>query len=388
MKTLIVSPYFYPEGGGLENYAYNIAKGLAEKGHKITVLCATKENHGKTETLDGIKIIREKPDIIISNTPVKLNLYFTISKLLEKEKFDLVNSHTPVPYYADMACYASKKHNIPFILTYHNDNTHLNPITKLLGNIYNHTISPMTLKLSRKIITPSPFCFNESRHLEKHKEKLSLILPGVDFTRFKPKKSKYISKNYNLPEDSKIVLFVGQLGKPHKHKGIDTLIDAFSDVCNSNPYIYLVIVGKGDAEKYKAQSKRQKIEKNVIFAGYIDGDILPKYYQSADVFVLPSTTEQEGFGMTLIEAMACGTPVIGTRIGGIPHVIRDKETGLLVWPKDRKALSQAIKTISSDKELNENLIKKGIKEVKEKYDWKIAIDKTEKLADDYAKEIQ
>ena len=119
MKILIVSPYFYPEGGGLENYAYNIAKGLAEKGHKITVLCATKENNGKTETIDRIKVIREKPDIIISNTPVKLNLYLTISKLLEKEKFDLVIAHTPVPYYADMACYASKKHNTPFFLTVH-----------------------------------------------------------------------------------------------------------------------------------------------------------------------------------------------------------------------------------------------------------------------------
>ena len=379
MKILMVCPYFYPDTGGAENYSYNIAKGLIKKGHKITVLCSTKKNKDKTEIIKGIKIIRQKPNFFISNTPVKLNLYFEISKLLKEEKFDLVNAHTPVPYYADMACYVAKKQKVPFVLTYHNDNVHPNKIVNLLCNIYNYTLNSMTLKYNTKIITPSPFCFNKSKFLAKYKNKLFWISPGIDLDVFKPKRSDFVKDKYKMPDDLKIVLFVGQMGKFHKHKGVDVLIESFKYVLKINKNAYLVLVGKGDGIEYKEQCKRLNIEKNVIFSGFVSDEELPKYYQSSDVLVLPTITEQEGFGMTLIEAIGCGTPVIGTKIGGIPYVIKDKETGILVEPKDSKALAEAIKRLLNDKELWEKLSKNGITEVKDKYDWKRIVDESEKI---------
>ena len=83
--------------------------------------------------------------------------------------------------------------------------------------------------------------------------------------------------------------------------------------------------------------------------------------------------------MVLIEAMACGTPVIGSNIGGIPYVIKDNETGLLVEPKDSKGISSTVEKLLKDQELWDKLRKNGIKEVKEKYDWKMIVDKTEKV---------
>jgi len=163
--------------------------------------------------IDGIKVIRQKSDFHISNTPIKLNLYFEIINILKKEHFDLVNAHTPGPYYADMACYASRACNTPFILTYHNDNVHPNVLVNFLSNIYNYTLNLITLRLSTEIITPSPYCFNESKFLLKYKEKLSWIPPGVDLEKFYPGKSYLIHKQYHLPKKSKIVMF-GRTDEP------------------------------------------------------------------------------------------------------------------------------------------------------------------------------
>lgn len=384
----MICPYFYPNAGGMENYAYNIAEGLTKKGHKITVLCATKSKKDKIDIVNGIKIIRQKPDIIISNTPIKFNLYFTISTLLKENKIELVNAHTPVPYYADMACYAAKRHNVPFLLTYHNDNVHPNVIVNALCNVYNYTLNTLTLSLSTEIITPSPFCFNESKFLKKHKNKLSWIPPGIDLERFRHSRSSYVFEKYKLPKDSKIILFIGQLDRFHKHKGVDVLIGAFSDVCKTTPNIYLVLVGKGDAKEYMVQCKQQNIEKNVIFAGFVEDNTLPKYYQSADVLVLPTITKQEGFGMTLIEAMACGTPVIGTKVGGIPYLIRDKETGLLVERNDSKSLRIAIEQLLYKKNLIKKVEKNAFKIVKEMYQWEKIVLSSKELFSDYHKEVR
>ncbi len=83
MNLLMVCPYFYPEGGGLENYAYNIAKGLVKKGFKVTVLCSTKEGRNKEESIDGIKVIRQKPDFIDGGMNVILKCLYIVSYLYQ-----------------------------------------------------------------------------------------------------------------------------------------------------------------------------------------------------------------------------------------------------------------------------------------------------------------
>ncbi|MBU4300797.1 glycosyltransferase family 4 protein [archaeon] len=370
MNVLIICPYFYPEGGGLENYAYNISKGLVKKGFKVTVLCSTKEGKDKDEVINGVRVIRQKPNFIVSNTPIKLNLYATISDLLKKEKFDLVNAHTPVPYYADMACMAANKRKIPFYLTYHNDNTHPNFFVNFLCNVYNYTFNKMLLNNSTKIITPSPYCFNESKFLLKHKEKLSLIPPGVDLDKFYPGKSYLVHERFKIPKKSKIVMFVGQMGRFHKHKGVDILIKAFKNVAEKIPSAYLVLVGKGDmVEEYRNLSKELGIADKVIFTGFVSDEELPEYYRSADVVALTPTTVQEGFGMTLIEAMACGKPVIGTKIGGIKYIIKDGETGFLVGINDAMMLELSMIKILLNEKLTEKMGVNGYKNTVKKYMW-------------------
>ena len=380
MKILMVIPYFYPEAGGAENYTHNIAKRLTKKGFDITILCSSRNKINKEEIIDGIKVIRQKPSFVVSATPIKLNLYFTISKLLKENDFHLLISYTPVPFYVDIAAIISKKFKIPFILMYHNDTIKYTFPMNLIANIYNRTFGILSCKISEPIITTSPYCYNESKFLKPFKDKLVLIPPGVDINKYGISNSFKIYDTHELPSSSDIVLFVGQLSKTHTHKGVDVLIKSFKKVLKVVKGAYLIIVGTGDMiSNYKKMCEELGILEKVIFTGFVDEDELIEYYRGSDVVVLPSTRIAEGFGMVLIEGNACCKPVIGTRIGGIQYVIEDGETGLLVPPKDPGALADAIIKVLQDKDLARKMGENGRKLVEENYTWEKAVEMTEKV---------
>jgi glycosyltransferase involved in cell wall biosynthesis len=303
MKVLIVTPYFCPEGGGLENYIYNVSKGLMKRGCEITILCSTKKGKDKEENFDGIRVIRQKPHFIFSNTPVKFDLIFDMIKLIRENDFDLVNAHMPVPYYGDVAAIASRLCRKPFITTTHADNVKGTLLMNSITSVYNYIFYMTTLYLSKRIITPSPYYYEKSKFLKRFKKKLELIPPAVDVKKYSPRKSSLVYNRYKIPKGSKIVLFVGQLGKFHVHKGVDYLIKAFKLVLEKKS-AYLVLVGKGDMiDEYKRKCKQLGIQDRVFFSDFIEEKELVEYYRCSSVAVLPSTI-QEGFGMVLIEAGA------------------------------------------------------------------------------------
>ena len=365
MNILMVCPYFYPDTGGVENYVYYIAKALVKKGHKITVLCSTKEKKDKTEIIDGIKVIRQKPDFVISNTVIKIKLYFTISKLLKNEKFDIVNAHTPVPYYADMACYASKKHKVPFILTYHSSRLKKDKfLFDLLISAYQSIFEKYMFINSKKIIPVSDTPLKT--FLKKYSDKCVIITPSVNSSYFKPNDS-------HTSENS--ILFVGQISSFHRWKGLDYLLEAMTYIPKK---IKLTVIGHGDLlDYYKGIAKKMKI--NVEFKGKVSQEELIKGYQKTKCVVLPSISDMEGMPTVIFEAMACGKPVIGTKVGGIPYVVKNEKNGLLVEPKNPKELADAINKLLNDKKLLEKLSKNALYTIKNKHELKIIVDKTEKV---------
>ena len=383
-SILVAAPHFYPEIGGVENYCFNISKHLIKKGFEITLICSKKDSFVETENIDGIKVIRSTPNFYLSNTPIDINLSDLILKLSGKQDIDLIVGHMPVPYYADVASVISKKNNIPFILTYHNDLVKENSFMNLVSNIYNKTLCKNTLKNSSSIITPSPYCFNESKILSTYKEKLKWIPPGVDIKKYNLDESKELHKDYNLNYSSKIVLFVGQLNRSHSHKGVEILIESFKKVLKEIKNVYLVIIGSGNMiSEYKNLSKNLKIQNNIIFTGYVEEPKLVEYYKSSDIVTLPSTNISEGFGMTLIEGNACGKPVIGSRIGGIKYVIKDGETGILVTPRNSEELAKSLIMLIKDEDMAKKMGKKGRKMVEYYYTW----EKVSKLTIELYKEI-
>lgn len=374
MKILVVLPYFYPKMGGLENYAYNVFKRL--KNHDITVLCSGKEN--SREMIEGMDVIRLKHSAVISNTPVNLKLPLTISRILKRESFDIVNAHTPVPYSADMAAIASRKHGVPFLLTYHNDLLKEKGFLQLISSLYNNSLLKLTLDVSKKIITSSYYVYHESPFLKAHAGKIELIPPGVDLDTYSPGSGEYVRRKYGIPHGSEVVLFVGAMNKGHRHKGVEILMEAFYKIKGEN--VYLVLAGTGDmVPHYKKIASSLGIQDKTIFTGLVDEFELIELYRMASMLVLPTLTVVEGFGMVLIEANACGKPVIGSKIGGIKYVIKDGETGLLVPPGDPDALADAIMKLLDDEDLAHRMGSNGRRMVMEKYTWDKSAKMTERI---------
>jgi len=379
LNILVVSSYFYPEGGGAENYAFNIARRLVKKGHKVTVLCSTHQGRNQEEIIDGVEIIRTKPDFRLSTTPIKLGLPFKLLRMLRGNRFDLINLNFYLVYYPDIAAIIGRVCKTPTVLLYHNDMFKEDLLVGSVINAYNHSLQRLTLSLTRKVIVASPYCYNESRFIRPFKDKAVWIPPGVDIEKYNVGDSFAIHDAYSLPHSAKIVLFVGGLSRVYQLKGVDYLIKSFPTVLAEVGDVYLVLVGRGDMiPQYQEMCSSLGISERVIFTGFVDEDRLTEYYKSTNLLVLASTTIQEGFGMVLIEANASGKPVVGARVGGIQYVIRDGENGLLVPPKDSQALAEAIIRLLSDDDLSRKMGQRG-REIAEGYSWDILAEQTEQV---------
>jgi glycosyltransferase involved in cell wall biosynthesis len=169
--------------------------------------------------------------------------------------------------------------------------------------------------------------------------------------------------------DGKIVTFSGRLVE---RKGVSVLLEAWRKLIQDCKDVMLIILGDGPLEKkLKNQSRLLGIEENVKFCGFINN--IDDYLAATDIFVFPSF--QEGFPNSVLEAMACGIPVIATRIGGIVDVIKDEENGLLVEPGNAEQLADALKKLISDTEYASTLGKNGLKTVRENYDINVIANK-------------
>ena len=166
-----------------------------------------------------------------------------------------------------------------------------------------------------------------------------------------------MGKNIVLPK-GKIILSVTRLDSTERYKNIDRVIKSMPDVLKIIPDAYYVIVGDGvDRFRLELLAKELGVRDNVIFAGYVADDLLPLYYQSCDVFVLPS--EKEGFGIVFLEAMYFGKPCIGSHAGGIPEVLKDEKIGFLIAPKNITSLSEKMIKLLKDYDLCHSMGKAG-----------------------------
>jgi len=124
--------------------------------------------------------------------------------------------------------------------------------------------------------------------------------------------------------------------------GLDTLIESASLLARDYPNLLFIVIGSGPDRQFIANRIRQLgINENVRLAGFVTEKLLPLYYNAADGFVIPSSSG-EGLPMVLLEAMACGLPVIATTVGGTPEIIKDGVNGFLVPPRNPRALAETI----------------------------------------------
>jgi glycosyltransferase involved in cell wall biosynthesis len=346
---------FYPYTGGVEKYVLNLSQELINRGHSVKVVCADEPKSDLTE-IDGINVQRLNYIGKISNTNITLGLFFA----LLKENFDIIHTHFPTPWSAGISMIISFLKKKPLILTYHNDAVTAGKLS-VLTEIYNRVFLPLLLKRSLKILITQPEYINRSKYLYKYKNKIEVIPCGID-------SNIYFQKNINkIPNQ---IFFLSILDKHHTYKGLDCLIKAIKIVKTKIPDIKLIVGGSGElVEEYKTLTKGLGLENNVEFRGFIESNKLVDLYNQSELFVLPSTGIQEGFGIVLLEALACGTPVIATNIVGIAKEIKDNKCGIIIPCNDAKKLAQAIIRIIKNINLQKKMIIKGKSLIQDKYDW-------------------
>lgn len=200
-------------------------------------------------------------------------------------------------------------------------------------------------------------------------EKIEVIYPGVDLERFKPgKKPEELLARNNIPKNFFVILYVGKLVS---WKGVHNLVYAAKILKNKGVRNFVVaIAGKGAQKEGMEQLiKIAGLEENFRFLNFVSYDNMPDVYRMADVFILPSyptMTWQEQFGMVLIEAMACGKPVISTNSGSIPEVIGD--AGILISPGNFFQLAETIGNLMSNKGFALDMGNSGRQRVKTYFD--------------------
>ncbi|MFQ5861528.1 MAG: glycosyltransferase family 4 protein [Candidatus Brocadiales bacterium] len=165
--------------------------------------------------------------------------------------------------------------------------------------------------------------------------------------------------NPSFPK-GRILLTVSRLDPSERYKGIAHVIMAMPKILPILPDVYYVIVGKGDDVKWlKSLCRVMGVSNHVIFTGYVSNEELPRYYKACEVFLLPS--KKEGFGYVLLEAMWFKKPCIGARAGGIPEVVKDGETGVLVEYGNVEAIGNAIVSLLGDETTRKRMSEEGHK---------------------------
>lgn len=213
-------------------------------------------------------------------------------------------------------------------------------------------------RLARKIIVPS---MNTYKSLVKDARvstsRIEIIPCGVVIRK--------VNKSKPLHLRNKIV--IGSVSRLTREKGQDLLIKSFPHVLKRIPNAQLVLVGDGpDKEYYEKLVRDLTLSKNISFEGFVED--VSKYYEMFDVFVFPTVWDLEGFGLVIVEAMSYSIPVIGSSQGPVPEIIDDNRTGIIVDPRNKEELANAIIKLVLDKSLNEKMGDNGYKKVAATYD--------------------
>jgi len=358
MKILQICNRFYPYIGGTENYIYNLSKELVKLGHKVTVICADEPKTGNG-IIDGVNVIRIKYIFKIANT----NITPLLPLVILKQDFDIIHSHIPHPWSVDWAALFAFIRSKPLIITYHNDITERGKY-RFLTWIYNRVFLKIILAIAGVIINTQEKYLEYSRHLEIYKDKIKVIPCGVDIEKFYP-------LNLTKKDNLKRVFFLSVLDEYHRYKGLDYLLKAFAKIIEKRKNVLLVIGGDGVLRReYENMAKDLSIDSYVNFLGVIPKDKLNYYFNDCDVFVLPSvSSEQEGFGIVVLEAMACEKPVVVTNITGVSEYIERFNTGKVVSPKDVTFLAGSMMQILEDRETALQMSRNGRMLVENRYGW-------------------
>lgn len=341
-RLCIVTHTFLPHVGGIEKVVYEQSKRLMHKNFQPKVVTS------RIQTATCYKVEGINVECYNSmNLGFRLGIPYVFPSISTLGVFTkaakesrIVHAHGH-PYLSSLlAGKLAKQYGKPFVLTQHNTFIDYNNIFDQVERLNDLTVGKQSLREADKIIAISNATKNYVLSLGAKPSKVKVIHNGVDLQRFKPlpEIKAQMRKKLGIAWDAKVVLTVRRL--VYKN-GIDTLIESANLAVKKDPKIVFLAVGKGpDMDSVRQQIKELGLEGNFKLAGFVPDEELHLYYNTPDLFVLPSKSG-EGLPLVAQEAMACGLPVVATDVGGISEIMV-KGYGKLVPANNPDKLAEAV----------------------------------------------
>lgn len=313
---------FFPSIGGIQTLAYNLAKGLACRGHKVTIFTTLKRGIRKEDVIDGIKVYRYPRHLKMISRP----WYITpgmIRAIRCRELFesDLVHGYNSISFAALFSLFAGKLMRKAVALT---------PTLHERALSYRELAAHQTLRHCDLLFALSQ---QEKKLLSRYVDegKITMIPPGISSGLFKAWTDRSVFREeHGLKGDHKLVLYVGAFSG---HKRVADVVRNFPHVLRSLPDARLLLVGGGFKEaELRRMVRSMSLDEQVLFLGRMREEQLVKAYMSVDAFILPSA--HESFGIVLLEAAAAGLPIVTTRVGVAEEVVADRANGRIVALRD------------------------------------------------------
>lgn len=374
------------EGGGQVVYVDKLSKEIAKLGYEVDVFTRWDDPRMPkvVDCHNGVRVVYVKAGPVKHIPKEEILGYmdeFTrnMMKFIKKERlrYKLVHAHFFMS--GMVASYLKRELGIPFIVTFHAlgkvRRIHQKEMDRFSDERFN--IEKRIMDEADMIVAECPQDKEDMlMHYRADVNKIVTIPCGYDPNEFYPINTHVSRLMLGLDPKEKTVL---QLGRMVRRKGVDSVIQAFAKVLQRNPELkakLVVVGGESDVpdrettpEIGRLQDLAQAlgVKDKVIFTGRRNRDQLKFYYNAADVFV--STPWYEPFGITPLEAMGCGTPVIGSDVGGIKFSVVDRKTGFLVPPKDADLLAERMERLLKDDKLRDSYKENSLARVREIFTW-------------------
>lgn len=360
MRIALVSAYDYAHPGGVTEHVRHLAAGLRRRGHDITVFAPCSDANYADTHPDFVRVGRPFPIPMhgsVARITVSFHLTNRIKHYVRDGHFDVIHFHEPLmPVLPVTALRYSQSVNVGTFHAFARSN---------IGYYYG---KPLLKRYVRRLNARIAVSVPAKEFVERYFPGEYRIVPnGIDVNRFR--------NQAPLPEfqDGRCnILFVGRL---EYRKGLGYLLRAFAQLKRSDPNIRLIIVGDGPLRRWYGNFISRKQLEDIVTAGYVSSEELPRYYASADIFCSPATGD-ESFGIVLLEAMASGKPIVATDIAGFRQVLTHGREGLLVEPKNKRQLATVLEALINGPTLRRDLGAAGLRTVQQ-YDWERVIDQVQ-----------
>jgi len=388
MKILQVVPYFHPAYafGGPVNAVYQISKKLARRGHEVVIYTSDAKDFGSrlniefSDKIDGMKVYRFRNLSMIYVK--KLKLFITPKMFLYAKKgvntFDIIHLHEYRTFQNIIIHHYARRYGVPYVLQAHGSLPRIGSWRRLKW-FYDVLFGYRLLRDASKVIALNQMEAEHYKNMGVPEERIAIIPNGIDLSEYAnlPPQGAF-KRKFGISEDKKVILYLGRI---HRIKGIDLLIKAYAYLIKKmgNKDAVLVIAGPDDGylNEAKALADSLRVSDSVMFVGPLYGKDKLVAYVDSDLCALPSRYEM--FPMVLLEAYACGKPIIASNVRGLKELIIDGETALLFEAGSFRQMAEKMIYLLNDVNIALEIGKKARLLVEEKYSIDKVVNMLEKL---------